>query len=356
MELQPPSNTPESGTPLSSPNSPRPLTKIDHDTLAREIVRAMRGDSTQRDLSQKLGYSFNQVGKWESGSTHISWDDFVKLATLEGHEIEKHFRRIFWSFVGEFNSKAVINYFLTDHRFIQRALSSSPRTIRRLKAGESHVMLADVQRLIASKPSLLMGWLEGFVDPSLLPEVQSFYAWHQQCIDLVAANPLAVFVKAAIELDVYKALKKHDDDFVARHATCSTQEARTTLKALLELGCVEFDGTRYTSQGDCFSFGSLANTRLKGLTRYSTGLTAERYLTVPSGAPAQDWINPSVSSVRVRPMSKEASGKVLELVERFHRDVAEIVDNDEGETTNVQILLMHFFASVANAPAKPSSN
>lgn len=336
-----------------------PVLHINHDQLAREIVRAIRGEATQRDLSRKLGYTFNQVGKWESGSTHISWDDFVQLATSEGHDIEKHFRRIFWSFVGDsdgaFNSKSVINYFLTDHRFIQRALASSTRTIRRLKAGESHVMLADVHRLIALQPSLLMGWLEGFTDPSQIPEVQAFYAWHLKCLELVAGNPLAVFVKASVELDAYKNLERHSDEFVARHATCSTEEAHATLKQLLDLGCVEFDGTRYTAEGDCFSFGSLANTRLKSLTKFSTSLTAQRYLTVPSGAPAQDWINPSVSSVRVRPMSKEASNKVLALVEKFHRDVADIVAKDEGEKTNVQILLMHFYASVANAPAKPGA-
>ena len=39
----------------------------------------------------------------------------------------------------------------------------------------------------------------------------------------------------------------------------------------------------------------------------------------PAANPAQDWINPSVSSVRVTPMSKAASQKVLELVEQFHR-------------------------------------
>lgn len=337
-----------------------PLLHINHDQLAREIVRVIRGKNTQRDLSRKLGYTFNQVGKWESGSTHISWNDFVRLAASEGHDIESHFRRIFWSFTGDsdgaFSSKAVINYFLTDHRFIQRTLASSARTIRRLKAGESHLMLSDVQRLIASQPSLLMGWLEGFSNPSEIPEVQAFYDWHLKCLELVASNPLAVFVKAAIDLDIYKKLDRHSDEFVARHATCSIEEARSTLKQLLDLGCVDYDEIKYSSDGDCFSFGSLANTRLKSLTKYSTSLTAQRYLTVPSGAPAQDWINPSVSSVRVRPMSKEASSKVLELVEKFHRDVAEIVTKDDGEKTNVQIMLMHFFASVANAPAEASAS
>lgn len=169
METQKPSNTPE-GKPGRNSTRLRPLDQIDHDHLAREIVRALRGEDTQRDLSQKLGFSFNQIGKWESGTTHISWDDFVHLASQMGFAVEKHFRRIFWSFIGEFNSKSVINYFLTDHRFIQRTLAGSARTIRRLKAGESHVMLADVQRLIAVEPSLLMGWLEGFVDPSRLPQ------------------------------------------------------------------------------------------------------------------------------------------------------------------------------------------
>lgn len=338
------------GPTVPSPAAPIPASAINHERLACQIVRALRGEHSQRDLSLALGYSFNQVGKWESGATQITWDDFVTLAVHAGHSIEKQFRRLFWSFVDEFNAKAIINYFLTDHRFIQDAFPASARTVRRLRAGESQVRLADVHRLVAVQPPLLLGWLESFLDPAQLPEIQAEYAWHLKRLDLVGENPLAVYVKAAIELDVYKKLDAHDDRFVARHATCSVEEARSTLRSLLELRCIDFDGAKYRALGDCFSFGSLASGRLKSLTRYSTSLTAQRYLTVPSGAPAQDWVNPSVSSVRVRPMSKQASQKVLELVERFHRDVAEVVATDDGEKENVQVLLVHFFASVANAP------
>ncbi len=46
----------------------------------------------------------------------------------------------------------------------------------------------------------------------------------------------------------------------------------------------------------------------------------------------------------------EAARKVGELVARFHSEVADVVGNDSGEKQNVQIILLHSFASNLNRP------
>lgn len=316
----------------------------------REIVKALRGDLTQRELSLRLGYTFNQVGKWESFATQVSWDDFIKLAENLEKPLEAPFRSFFWAFSGEFNSKNIINFLLSDHSSVHAAILWTPSAIRRLRSGEAQLMLADALQVIGVQRPLLFGWLRHFVDPMKLPEVSADYADFLRQIEIVGSDPLCVYVQAAIGLDVYQRLERHDDGLLARHSTCSISDLRKVLKTLVENRIIYFDGLKYKPLGPAFSFGGLKSLKLRSLTQYTTTLTANRYSAVPMANTLNDWINPSVSSVRVSPMSVEASQKVLDLVDHFYRNVAEIVANDTGPKENLQIFLMHFYPSVANAP------
>jgi hypothetical protein len=41
--------------------------EIDHETVARELIRALRGDRSQTAFSRHLGYRCNVLYTWESG-------------------------------------------------------------------------------------------------------------------------------------------------------------------------------------------------------------------------------------------------------------------------------------------------
>lgn len=323
---------------------------VNYGRLVCEMVKALRAGFSQRTLSQQLGYTFNQVGKWESGATQLTWDDFVRLSKHLGIPLEVHFRSFFWAFSGDFTAKNIIGFLLSDHSSVQAAVPWTASTIRRLKSGEAQLMLADALQVIGVQKPLLFGWLMHLVDPAKLSEVKIEYQHFLQQIEIVASEPLCVYVQAAIELDVYKRLALHDENLLARHATCSVTALREVLRTLVENRIIYFDGFKYKPLGTAFSFGGLKSTKLRSLTRYTTSLTAARYSSVPIANVKHDWINPSVSSVRISPMSVDASQKVLDLVDHFYRNVAEIVASDIGPKENLQIFLMHFYPSVANAP------
>jgi transcriptional regulator with XRE-family HTH domain len=47
--------------------------------LISELLKLMRGENTQQELNQQFGFNFNQIYRWESNVTKISWQEFVKL-------------------------------------------------------------------------------------------------------------------------------------------------------------------------------------------------------------------------------------------------------------------------------------
>lgn len=52
---------------------------IQYEDLAADLVRAVRGKRSQIQASRALGFSFNQIGKWESREKKILWLDFCRL-------------------------------------------------------------------------------------------------------------------------------------------------------------------------------------------------------------------------------------------------------------------------------------
>src|SRR5687767_4395102 len=55
---------------------------MDWQLVARDLLRALRGRRSQRQLSRKLGFSSNVVYRWESGRAAPAAHEFFRLAAL----------------------------------------------------------------------------------------------------------------------------------------------------------------------------------------------------------------------------------------------------------------------------------
>lgn len=53
------------------------------------LLKEIRGKETQKSMSEKLGFKFNQYFKWESGLKELSLIDFFKICDLQNIEIDK---------------------------------------------------------------------------------------------------------------------------------------------------------------------------------------------------------------------------------------------------------------------------
>ena len=62
--------------------------------LREQLLKAVRGPISQADISQKLGFSFNQVYRWEKGITKITWCQFAKLAKACNIDIDHALKQL----------------------------------------------------------------------------------------------------------------------------------------------------------------------------------------------------------------------------------------------------------------------
>lgn len=316
-----------------------------YEILSIEILILLRGDRSQREFSHLLGYSFNQVGKWESGVTKFKWSDFVDMALILKLPIETSFRQLFWSSEGSITPKNTLKI-LEAGLNLQEALDFKNKyMIKKWIAGTSSPSLSQVLETIDTRPAVLIGWLSYFIDCSQLNSLKKAYLAFELRLKMISDDPNCVFVNAALKLDLYKKFPKHNEEFLAENAACSIKELRKTISTLKKLDIITFDGSFYSPSPFDFSFSRLPIAKIRNVTKYATDLAAKKYPVKPIVIDRKKTPNKSISSYRVAAMSEEASIKVNDLVSKFHNDVADIVDKDYFSKTNVQIIVMHSFAS-----------
>lgn len=324
--------------------------RLNYQTLAQEVIKALRGPLSQRDLSEKLGFTFNQVGKWESGATQIKWDDFLSLAKILNIPIEKHFRYSFFITETEFDALSSVKSLVKKLNLLNTTDTHFHSTIKRWINGETMPIFSDILRMIGSKSPLLFGWLSLFVDCHNLNSLKEPYHYFLNNVDIVLKDPIVVYVNAALQIHAYKELSIHDDKLLAEHSACSLEQLKAALKTLVDFGLVTFDGQKYHHCSFDFSFSGLRHPKLRNLTKYTTRLAAERYPESPIVIDPIKTKNVSRSSVRVSALSFTAAQKVSDLIVQFHNQVDAIVKNDNLPKDNVQIFLIHSFASNINKP------
>src|SRR5687768_17558011 len=123
--------------------------------VARELVRAVRGKRSQTAVNRKLGYGFNQVSRWETGRTTISWPAFVKLSAACKVDVAAAARDLFSTSA---RAEEIVAFFAADAKQtdIAKKLGVSRFTLRRWLASEAAPPLAAILSLVHRfSPNLL---------------------------------------------------------------------------------------------------------------------------------------------------------------------------------------------------------
>jgi len=311
--------------------------------VSEEIVRALRGNFNQREFSKMLGFSFNQVGKWENGSTRIKWSDFLHVANVLKLPLEKKFRYFLWNFQGPFDGMSTMMVLLSHRQHLQLPWPSIK--IRRWKKGESSPDFSDILHLLALSPAEFFSFFADFVDFSKIESLKADYEKYQIRLSIVAADPLCVYVNAALQLNQYKESPRHDENLLMEHSTCDLQQLRNALELMSKAGIVTFDGNKYYPCGFDFRMGSLRADEMRYLIKHATDLVAQRFPLVPLAKSKPRPKNSCRSSVRVVAMSEATSKKLDEMIVKFHADVGALVTEDCDPKENVQVIVLQSVTS-----------
>lgn len=315
--------------------------------LGIEVIRQLRGELSQRELSRRLGYSFNQVGKWDSGATQIKFADFLQIAAAMGIPVEEKMRGFFYTFQSDFNEENCLRAMSGVLGLSMQEESPAVSRLQEWLKGSLKPDLWEVLELLDLRPSLLVGWLSEFVDCGKIEPIRPIYETFLSVIESLRRYPVSGLIVAAIQLQAYQDLERHDDFLLARHSACSVQELREALQYLLSAGAIGFDGKKFFNHPVQYGFSGLQSSGLRGMTKFAIDLASKRYSLTP--AKVDPNTNVGQSAFRSVALSREGSFRARELILKFHSEMAELVEQDKGQKCNVQVIMALSFPSTFGA-------
>ena len=108
--------------------------------LSSDVVRVLRGEKSKSQLSQKLGYSPNQVYLWESGKRHFFWADFEELCEALRIPLRHHIK-IYLDFEPEKEILEILNESISAYqkKEIAHQLNVSSSKLSRWLQGNSKI-------------------------------------------------------------------------------------------------------------------------------------------------------------------------------------------------------------------------
>lgn len=312
--------------------------------LVRYVLSEIRGRATQKEMSTRLGYRFNQWHKWESGQKVLMWADLVRIAEVMGlpltdavhvlagpaaaeNENGGFFMRNIFRKFGGYNLSQV-----------QKKMRISKTTMHRLVTAQQDVPVTFVFEFLMGFSSMLP-YLIGVLAPQIQdPIFKKEIARMRSQLRLESEFPWLSAIEAYLETEEYRQLKRHSDRAVAMGLGLSMAEVRQGMSLLLENRTIERLGDKYILslkrvdlEADIVGSAKFA--------RYWTEKALQRYSTT-DGVPSsrRGW------SSRVFPVSETARDELRKLTQSFIGEMANILLQDgKREKSRVQVFLMHFF-------------
>jgi hypothetical protein len=215
----------------------------DYETVASELVRALRGKRSCAELSRRAGYRSNIVFRWEAGQCWPTAARFLALHARLRPNAASWITRFLhkspdWSVDIDPSSPAAVSAFLRHVRGktpIVRlaALSSRNRySISRWLEGSTEPKLPDFLRLVDACSRRLVDLVAALEDPTRLPSLRG--RWQQQQLARKAAYdlPWSHAVLRALELADNPRGLGAQQAFIARKLGISSDAVREALRVL----------------------------------------------------------------------------------------------------------------------------
>lgn len=217
--------------------------------LACQLVRARRGNRTQKALSRALGYRSNVLFAWENGHDHPSARSFFHLVDKTGGlpELAGIVRARNVDLLTKEGIAELLRSLAGDRTLgeLSSAVHRDRYAVGRWLRGQSDVPLDAFLELVEVTTLTLFDFLRPFVDPLELPEAKITYQ------KLIAARlatrqtPWAHAVVHLADLPSYRALSQHELGWFASRLGVTIAEEQTCLQHLVQSGQLIQDGPRF---------------------------------------------------------------------------------------------------------------
>ena len=213
---------------------------MDHERIAAELLRYLRGRRSQRAFSQRLGYKSNIAFRWESGRCYPTASQTFHIARETGADVHTQTQAFLSGHAApDLTTPQGVAAFLQSLRGGRRlveiasTLGQNRFAVARWLKGTTEPKLPEFLALVDVLSLRLLDFVALFAEPSKLPSLAEPMARKRAAREAAFEQPWSHAVLRTLELSSYKALPRHRPGFIAQLLGISQREEESCL-ALLE--------------------------------------------------------------------------------------------------------------------------
>lgn len=326
-------------------------TSLPYDVLQTEVLRALRGERSSREMSAFLGFSFDQYGRWERGDVRLRWSAFEKVCQACSIDL----RSAFFQTYGFLPAALETERFARDlfqqiggplaHRELAERLCVDSERVDRWVYGRTEMTFPEVcHALYQFTGQGFFSWLSNAVPIAQLPSVIPFAAQGESERSVYLSFPYAAGLEAAVQLEAYKKLPRHDSNWMAEVTGLAVEVVDRMLPILESVQRLKRVGDKYEVNPSFVNVQGGSREGLARLTRYWTEQALRRFQT-PTGLPVTKRGNPNAILFRVAPVSRQATMAITEALVKCHNEISKILDNDKEPAEEIRIVIGHHFSA-----------
>lgn len=310
-------------------------------------------------LSKQLGFSFNKVQRWLTGSKQCRWDEFWNLCLQLELPIVPALQSVFLFDLAAANpkrseAKTFISYLrqLHDHQpitFLAKKINVHASVLKRYFRGDTSPDLDVVFALMDLNENALASFLTQLLGSN---KVQKFKAVEKNAEQkkIETLWPASIAIEASLDLQSYKNLIQHSDDFIAEITGVSQNDVHSIIDELKKHGKIsqaEQKFLRVHSENQKASINDEDNT---AAVNYWTNQALLRF--IPENTkPILKGDGSNFAAYHVVATSKAASRKITELLIRTQNEIRDLLAKDSEAPTDVRVILTHHFSIQDRLPS-----
>ncbi len=221
---------------------------MDHETLASQLIRALRGKRSQTAFSRHLGYKCNVLYTWESGRRWPTAATFFRVAQRAKVPLAQRLRSFLGSspqwLKGDVTRPEVVASMLDElrggmtHVELARRVGSNRVSVSRWLRAQAEPRLPELLKLVDASSSRLLDFVAMFVEPKSLPACERAWRVLEAQRQVAYGLPWSHAVLRVLELAEYRRLPQHVDGWVASRLGIDLRLEQECLAALANSGLI----------------------------------------------------------------------------------------------------------------------
>ncbi|MEY4546812.1 MAG: Family ership [Pseudomonadota bacterium] len=216
---------------------------MDHETLAKQLIRAVRGKRSQVAVSRRLRCQSNVLYAWESGRRWPTAATFLRLALLSRVPLAERIAEFLgglppalasadWSEPS--TAAALLEHLRGGTTIVElaRRVGKNRVSVARWLQGSAEPRLPDFLRLIEGTSLRLLDFVALFTSPAELPATCAAWQVLEAQRRVAYELPWSHAVMRVLELEHYRALPAHQPGWIAARLGIDLEEEQRCLEAL----------------------------------------------------------------------------------------------------------------------------